>query len=209
MSVNRLSNFSKLLIVLIAIILLLFVRQLTLDQVVYPDEIDAPLQSDLKVADEIRHTGKEGEVLLFPKAEYTLKGVVKSKKKYSDYPSQISSYDLALAWGELNDEEIEDFITYSQSGRWYYYRYKSGTPVSGDYIAEHSANVHIIHKNEEILDQLNNIKEGDFILLKGYLVDVDFTEIQSDSLWKTSLTRSDTGDGACEILYVESVTIID
>ena len=209
MSVNRLSNFSKLLIVLIAIILLLFVRQLTLDQVVYPDEIDAPLQSDLKVADEIRHTGKEGEVLLFPKAEYTLKGVVKSKKKYSDYPSQISSYDLALAWGELNDEEIEDFITYSQSGRWYYYRYKSGTPVSGDYIAEHSANVHIIHKNEEILDQLKNIKEGDFILLKGYLVDVDFTENQSDSLWKTSLTRSDTGNGACEILYVESVTIID
>ena len=209
MSENRLSNLSKLLIVLITMILLLFVRQLTLEQVVYPDEIEVPLQVDLKAADEIRHVGEQGEVLLFPKAEYTLKGVVKSKKKYSDYPSQISVYDLAIAWGELNDEENEDFITYSQSGRWYYYRYKSGTPVSGDYIAEHSANVHIVHKNEKILDQIKDVKEGDFVLLNGYLVDVDFTENLSDSLWKTSLTRKDTGNGACEILYVESVTILD
>ena len=209
MSENRLSNLSKLLIVLITMILLLFVRQLTLEQVVYPDEIEAPLQSDLKAADEIRHIGKEGEVILLPKAEYTLKGVVKSKKKYSDYPSQISVYDLAIAWGELNDEENEDFITYSQSGRWYYYRYKSGTPVSEAYIAEHSANVHIIHKNMEILDQIKDVEEGDLIMLKGYLVDVDFNQDQNSSLWKTSTTRNDTGNGACEILYVEELTILD
>ena len=209
MSENRLSNLSKLLIVLITMILLLFVRQLTLEQVVYPDEIEAPLQSDLKDTKEIKHIGKEGEVILLPKAEYTLKGVVKSKKKYSDYPSQISVYDLAIAWGELNDEENEDFITYSQSGRWYYYRYKSGTPVSAAYIAEHSANVHIIHKNMEILDQIKDVEEGDLIMLKGYLVDVDFNQDQNSSLWKTSTTRNDTGNGACEILYVEELTILD
>lgn len=209
MSENRLSHFSKILIALIAIILLILVRHMTLDRDVFQTGIEVPIQINLKNSEEIRHNGKEGEVLLFPKAEYTLKGVVKSKKKYSDYPSQISVYDLALAWGDLNTKENEDFITYSQSGRWYYYRYKAGTPVSGDYIAEHSANVHIIHKNEEILDQLKDVKEGDFIMLKGYLVDVDFTEHQSDSLWKTSTSRKDTGNGACEILYVEALTVLD
>lgn len=206
---GQMSKLSKILIVLITIIVLLFARSLLLDQAVYQGEIKAPVQSDLSEMKEIPYIGKEGEVILLPKAEYTLKGVVKSKKKYSDYSSQISEYDLIFAWGDLNKAEIDEFIKYSQSGRWYYYRYESGTPVSGDYIAKHSANVHIIHKDKEILDQIKRIDPGDFVVLKGYLVDVNFNKNDNDPLWRTSTTRDDTGNGACEILYVEEVKIVD
>ncbi len=203
------SNLSKILIVLIIIIMLLFARSIIMDQTVYQGEIGVPLQSDLSDMKEIRHVGKEGEVILLPKAEYTLTGIVKSRKKYSDYSSQISEYDLTIAWGELNKDEIDDFIKYSQSGRWYYYKYESGTPVSGDYIAKHSANVHIIHKDKEILDEIKKVDQGDFVMLKGYLVDVNFNKNDNDPLWRTSTTRDDTGNGACEILYVEEVKIVD
>jgi hypothetical protein len=203
------SNLSKILIVLITIIVLLFARSIISDRPVYQGEIEVPLQSDLGDMKEIRHIGKEGEVILLPKAEYTLKGVVKSKKKYSDYPSQISEYDLTFAWGELNKDEIDAFIQYSQSGRWYYYKYKAGTPVSGDYIAKHSANVHIIHKDKNVLNQIKKVNPGDYVILKGYLVDVNFNKNQSDPLWRTSTTREDTGNGACEILFVEKVEIVD
>ncbi len=203
------SNLSKILIFLIIIIILMFARVLIMDHTVYQGEIGVPLQSDLSDQKEIRHIGKEGEVILLPKAEYTLKGVVKSVKKYSDYSSQISEYDLTFAWGDLNNDEIDEFIKYSQSGRWYYYRYESGTPVSGDYIAKHSANVHIIHKNKEVLEQIKRIDPGDFVMLKGYLVDVNFNKNDNDPLWRTSTTRDDTGNGACEILYVEEVEIVD
>jgi hypothetical protein len=40
--------------------------------------------------------------------------------------------------------------------------------------------------------------------LEGLLVDIDGPEIGQI---RTSLTRSDTGAGACEIIYVESATV--
>lgn len=203
------SNLSKLLSVLIIITLLLFGRSLIVDKVLYQGEIAVPTQIDIKDKKEIEYSGKEGDVDLLPRAEYELTGVIKSKKKYSDFSSQISRYDLTIAWGDLNKEEIDSFITYSQSGRWYYYRYDSDSPVNSDYISKHSANVHIIHKDEEVLNQIKKINEGDLVKLKGFLVDVDFKNLNNVQLWKTSMTRNDTGNGACEIFYVEEVTFIN
>ena len=47
------------------------------------------------------------------------------------------------------------------------------------------------------------LREGDVIVLQGYLVDVDH---ESGWMWRTSMSRTDTGAGACEIVYVESIT---
>jgi len=51
---------------------------------------------------------------------------------------------------------------------------------------------------------LMQLREGDVITLKGYLIDVDH---DSGWKWRTSMTRSDTGGGACEIVYVESIAV--
>ena len=40
--------------------------------------------------------------------------------------------------------------------------------------------------------------------MNGYLVDVDH---ESGWRWRTSMSRTDTGAGACEIVYVESVRL--
>jgi len=42
---------------------------------------------------------------------------------------------------------------------------------------------------------------GQIVHLEGYLVDIDSAETGSI---RTSLTRDDTGAGACEIIYVEA-----
>ena len=47
------------------------------------------------------------------------------------------------------------------------------------------------------------------IELKGFLVDVDFKNSNNQALWSTSMTRDDTGDGSCEILYVEEISVIN
>lgn len=168
-------------------------------------EIPDPVQIELKKAEAISIAGDSGNVDLSLLAEYTIDAVVKSKKKYSDYPSQVSIYDLALAWGDLNSEEIDKHINYSQSGRWYYYRYSNESSVSQDYISKHSSNVHIIHKDDKILKEIKDIKENNRVKLEGYLVSVNFI----NGPWKSSLTRSDTGNGACEIMYVTNVEIFD
>jgi hypothetical protein len=67
----------------------------------------------------------------------------------------------------------------------------------------------INHKDKEILNEIRNVDPGDFVILKGYLVDVNFNKNHSDPIWRTSTSRDDSGNGACEILYVEEVKIID
>jgi len=202
------SRLSKVFTIII-IMLLLFSKSVLSHKVLYQATIEPPIQIDIEEKKEIKHFGRKGDVKLFLRANYELKGVVKSKRKYSDFPSQISYYDLAIAWGDLNKKGIDDFISYSQRGRWYYFQHTAASPVDIGYISNNSANVHIIHKNENVLNKIKKIKKGDLIKLKGYLVDVDFKESNNVELWQTSRSRSDTGNGACEIFYVEEATILD
>lgn len=197
---------TKILSVILIIILLFFAKTFIFKPSTHQGDIDGPIQTNLEDAPEITYKGTKGMVGLLPQAEYALTGVVKSKKKYADFSSQISKYDLALAWGDLNKKEIDDTIRYSQFGRWYHFKYNSATPVGQDYISNHSANVHIIAKDKKVLKQIKKIKKGHLVTLKGFLVDVDF-KVSNASLWKTSQTRDDTGSGACEILYVEEISL--
>lgn len=198
------SKLEKLVIASIVLILIA-IGNILLTPTPYQGAIVDPIQVNL-VEEEIVYASYEDEdipiVLL---AEYTIEGVIKSKKEYSDYSSRVAKYDFALAWGDLNLKEIDEHLKYSQSGRWYYYVYDKDISVSGKYIAEHSANVHLIHQDSSVLKKIKKLKTDDHIRLKGYLVRVNF----DDGPWESSLTRKDTGDGACEIMYVTGVELIE
>ena len=169
-----------------------------------PESIAPPVQVNLAQPDALVHPGRDGDVPLKLLAEYSISAAVKSRQEYkSDYAARISPLDLVLAWGDLNRPETDDHIHYSQYGRWYEIRYDAASPVTGTYIQENSANVHMIPKNDRIAEQLLRIRVGDYIELEGYLVQAQF----ESGTWTSSLTRSDTGDGACEILYVTRVSV--
>lgn len=168
--------------------------------------ISDPVQSLVSpgVDREITHKGKRDTYTLEKLASYEISAVVKGKRYYFfDSASQVSPMDLALAWGSLDTEEADDAISYSQSGRWYYFSCDCQSSLDTDYVRRHSANVHIIPKDREVLMKLVGVHKEDYISLKGYLVNVVFPE----NKWESSLSRDDTGNGACEIMYVESVSI--
>ena len=51
---------------------------------------------------------------------------------------------------------------------------------------------------------IKGARKGQVVALEGYLVKV----ISKDGWWwKSSLTRNDTGNGACEVIWVEEVEI--
>lgn len=169
-----------------------------------PDFIDEPVQIALSEPETITYQGREGPVVLECLAEYGITAAVKSVHDYAtDYSSQVSPRDVVLAWGNLNDSEIAGQIHYSQSGRWYYFRFENGSAVDQAYIQEHSANVHLIPADDKIKSQLRHLRKNDTVQLEGYLVRVHF---ESGS-WTSSLTREDAGDGSCEILYVLEASI--
>lgn len=75
-------------------------------------------------------------------------------------------------------------------------------PVPRDIIQAHSPNMHMIPANDDIERRLKSIRAGNLVHIKAYLVEVANEE---GFRWKSSLTRSDTGAGACELVWVESL----
>jgi len=200
------SKFKRALLIVLVIVAVIFVTSLFPGDV-YQGIIPDPVQVDLIRPETITITDSYNEAIdLSLMAEYTIEGIVKSIAHYSDdYPSRIAEYDFALAWGELNKKEIDEEIKYSQSGRWYRYSCSEECIISQNYISTHSSNVHLIHEDAYELYRIGKIKRDDHVRLTGYLVNVNF----EDGPWNTSLTREDTGNGACEIMYVTDVEVIE
>lgn len=135
-------------------------------------------------------------------AKFDLRAKVLGKERYRyDRESDLSPYDLVLGWGRMSDQSVVDRLDISQRNRWYYWR-TDHFPIPRKEIENSSANMHIIPANEEVEDVLSDIRVGEIILLKGYLV-----SIMSDDgwRWKSSLSRDDTGNGACEVIWVEKL----
>lgn len=68
------------------------------------------------------------------------------------------------------------------------------------------SNNHLISDDELIRRQVRKIRVGDQIRLRGYLA--SYTS-EGGSTRGTSTTRTDTGDGACETIYVQHFNIVE
>jgi len=180
----------------------------TVKEYKYINACQEPIQTECNDEEKITMNIDNGKVTLIPLANYKISAKVQGKKKYSTgWNSELSPYDFALAWGELIKPECDKYIKYSQSGRWYYYQYGEGSPYGEEYISTHSANNHIIPANENVLRAIKAVKEKRIIMLEGYLVNVDGNYKNGAVSWHSSLGRTDTGDGSCEVFYVKRVRI--
>jgi hypothetical protein len=140
-----------------------------------------------------------------PLADFTITAKVLAKKQYrTGREADLSPYDLALGWGRMSDESVLESIKITQSGRWYRWNTKD-MPIPRREIESHSANMHMIPADEFVELSLGDVKEGQVISLRGHLVEVKASDGWK---WKSSMTRNDTGGGACELIYVTSFSIL-
>jgi hypothetical protein len=139
-------------------------------------------------------------------AGYQIAARVLGNKRYFDWQSGVIPRDLALAWGDMSDPSVDEWIHWRQSNRWYYYDWNSGA-YSPSYIASHTANVHIIPATDNLDRALRQVEKEDLVYLEGYLVDLQVQDGARVGHVNTSLTREDTGAGACEVLYVERLVV--
>lgn len=123
---------------------------------------------------------------------------------YLDRGAKLSPTDLALGWGPMADPEVLRHIDISQRNRWYFWTAKQ-LPIARRQIERHSANMHLIPANPGVAKTLAALKPGQQIRLSGQLVRVDGEDGYS---WVSSLSREDTGDGACELILVEQLAVL-
>lgn len=159
----------------------------------------APVQRNLLNVQSFLHGGFS----ITPRASFDIQARVLGRERYYlGADAGLSPLDLALGWQKMSDQSILDQMTITQGGRWYFTRYELPAPLSDQDIILNSSNMHMIPADNAIESELKKLRPGELVRITGYLVDVD-----NDSGWKwrTSLTRGDTGQGACEIVYVEDI----
>jgi hypothetical protein len=66
--------------------------------------------------------------------------------------------------------------------------------------------MHLIPADETVKDALIQMRKGEVVHLKGKLV---LVTADDGWKWKSSMTRNDRGNHACEVFYVESASVRD
>ena len=174
------------------------------DEVVDPSRV--PWQEDL--SEELQATLEfEGidDFRVRTRARYRVAARILSTQRYrSGWESDLSPVDLALGWAGMAAPSVDDHITWSQSNRWYFYRWGRGCPYGKKEIISSSANTHIIPATENLRRAVLRLSRGDIVLLEGYLVRVDGAD---GRYWISSTSREDTGRSSCEVMVVERLVL--
>lgn len=168
---------------------------------VFASEI--PFQSTISKSQSFEYL----EFEITPLAEFRIKAKILAKEYYKyDEGAKLSFLDLALGWGRMSDQSIVDQLEITQSGRWYRWQTKENSfPIPRREIEQSSANMHMIVSDEYVKSKMQDSRVGDIIELRGNLVKVLG---ENNWRWKSSLTRNDTGDGACELIWVEEFNVV-
>lgn len=129
--------------------------------------------------------------------------ILGTERYSSDRESQLSPVDLALGWGPMARPEILARVSISQSGRFYYWHVDE-FPIPRREIETHSANMHMVPATADVERALKALRPGQTVRISGYLIEA----LAPDGWrWRSSLTREDTGAGACELVWVERLAV--
>jgi hypothetical protein len=186
---------------------------------IHPEVLQEPLQATINGDSELITFSKDGySYSLMPEAEYKIQAMVVHRMDYrffSIYSSDsVFPVDLCLTWGDnLKNKGYQNkTLSFSQDARFCFYRWRGEANVISPNLV---SNNHLIANDPKILSVINKIKTGDQVSISGYLVNVEANKVGEVSNYspnsfslKSSLTRTDDGAGACEIIYIKDIKII-
>ena len=138
-----------------------------------------------------------------PLATFAIDARVLHRKIYRYDPgAALAPVDLAVGWGAMSDQTVLDRLDVSQASRFYFYEWQGQPPIPREEIVSHSSNLHLIPQNDEIASECKSLRTGELVHLSGLLVEATGPAIGT---LRSSLSRTDSGRGACEIGWVEEI----
>ena len=150
------------------------------------------------------------------RAKYIIQGIVVSTASYEgdSVTDKMSPFDIGLAWGEM--AKHNNLIKWKKGHRsltasinalskWFINK-------SQEELFQQYSNTHLVFQDEALLEQVKTFQLGDYVRLRGYLVDFDAHRKNEPAIkhkLHTSLTRKDDGEDSCEVLLVTKVESLD
>ncbi|MGQ0798559.1 MAG: hypothetical protein ACT4NL_00400 [Pseudomarimonas sp.] len=142
---------------------------------------------------------------LQPLAEFEFDARLLSLAWYSQgTEANYSPVDLGIAWGAMSDSANIDALDWSHGSRFLNYRYASQPPIPQRELDRSVANLHVLPASAEVLRKIEQLRAGQRIVGRGILV----AATRADGWrWNSSLSREDTGAGACELLLLSDISV--
>lgn len=117
--------------------------------------------------------------------------------------------DLCVVWGESAKNGAYKGISFSNN-QWECHWSTSSQETWDAFNQAEAANNHMVTDDPAVAKVLRKIRIGDQIRVRGYLVDyTSFRNGAPAGARVSSEVRTDTGNGACEVLYIESLDLLD
>ena len=169
--------------------------------------IEEPIQIETEEETTLTIDKKELKVkLLF---EYEISGYVTATFSYLpiSLDNKVATKDITVVWGDLLNKDNLKHAKFLESGD------RSVLAYFDEYLMDKYENIeyqfshnHLIPSDKKIKKKIGKIRRGDYIRIKGYLTEVSYEGDNYSYSRGTSTTRYDTGDSACESIYVTEVT---
>lgn len=180
-----------------------------------PERIDVSLKEEplQEITDQKAFSVNRGGVVynVQPKYSYDLRGLVVSEhsadtlfdyyhKRWGDV---LNVKDICVVWGDNVSSGVYNDISF-KNGSWTCYAKTDSNQAFAKFRQDQFSNNHLLAGSDKIKKALNSINEGDQVRIVGYLSEYS----HGDFLRGTSVVRTDTGNGACETIFVTGVEIL-
>lgn len=184
---------------------------------IMPEVLNEPIQQEI-YSKEVIGFDKDGyKYQLTPLYNYEISGLLVSKMNYRIFSihkyESVFPMDLCLIWGSNVESGVykNRTVKFSQDCRWCWVNWSGNV----NFNLNEMSNNHLLINNKDLESKVKTLMASDQIKIKGKLVNVKANivgkagKFNSQSIsWKTSATRTDSGSGACEVIYVEDIEIL-
>lgn len=178
-----------------------------------------PIQTNIENPELIKFHKDGYDFTLTPFFDYEMNALVVNRFDYTWFSLQRTDsafpLDLCVTWGKNIESGayLDRSLHFRQDGR---FCYANWSYASGFDWGEVSNN-HLVIKDDVLQKKAFSISEGDQVRIRGKLVSVEAKNADGQlekyesslSKWSTSTTRGDSGAGACEVIYVEELEILE
>lgn len=153
---------------------------------------------------------------VYPKARYRIEGLIVSQHRsdslfdlaHSRSGDFLNSRDVCTVWGTMLAAGIYRDVSF-WSGDWTCNYQYSNFETAAVFRADEVSNTHLLATDAAVRQQLASLETGDEYRMSGRLVDYEiYNGGRNGGRRNSSIVRNDTGNGACEVLLVDSVEIL-
>jgi hypothetical protein len=184
------------------------------EKIAIPNSLRKPPYQNLidEEAFDFEYHGKS--YLVKPLAEYEISGLIVTHNNISGIGDvyhtgeSVDFRDICMVWGtNVTTGAFRNMEFWS--GPWTCWVRAKDPQADRRFNPNELSNTHLLSGIKSVRDTINNLHIGDQLRLRGKLIKYWPKELPERYARTSSLVRTDTGNGACEVMWVESVEVLN